>query len=93
MVTGKPGCACSARRRIACPIPSRKKVSAFSLFPCRYGVATNSSAFRNGERGEEVGKDWTERAAQPDVEEVREVSVADVVVVRRVCGNELVRHD
>ena len=39
---------------------------------------------RDGERGEEIGKDWTERAAQPDVEEVREVGVADVVVVGRV---------
>jgi hypothetical protein len=45
----------------------------------------------HGQRGEEVGKDGLERAAQPDVEEVREVGVADVVVVGRVGGDDLAR--
>ena len=43
-----------------------------------------------GERGEEVGEDGLQRAAQPDVEEVGEVGVADVVVVGRVGGDDLV---
>ena len=38
----------------------------------------------HGERGEQVGKDWPKRAAQPDIEEVREVCVTDVVVVGRI---------
>ena len=38
----------------------------------------------HGERGEEIGEDRLQRAAQPDVEEVREVSVTDVVVVGRI---------
>ena len=42
-----------------------------------------------GERGEEVGEDGPQRAAQPDVEEVRQVGVADVVVVGRVGGDDL----
>jgi hypothetical protein len=45
----------------------------------------------HGQRGEEVGEDGPQRAAQPDVEEVREVGVADVVVVGRVGGDELAR--
>ena len=40
----------------------------------------------HGERGEEVGEDGLQRAAQPDVKEVRQVGVADVVVVGRVGG-------
>ena len=40
----------------------------------------------HGERRKEVGKDRLQRAAQPDIEEVRQVGVADVVVVRRVSG-------
>ena len=43
----------------------------------------------HGERGEEVGEDGLQRAAQPDVEEVRQVGVADVVVVGRVGGDDL----
>ena len=45
----------------------------------------------HGERGEEVGEDRLQRAAQPDVEEVRQVGVADVVVVGRVGGNDACR--
>ncbi len=45
----------------------------------------------HGERGEEVGEDGPQRAAQPDVEEVRQVGVADVVVVGRIGGDDLVR--
>ena len=40
--------------------------------------------------GEEIGKDWLQRTAQPDVEEVRQVGVADVVVVGRIGGNKFV---
>ena len=42
----------------------------------------------HGERGEEVGEDGPQRATQPDVEEVRQVGVADVVVVGRVGGDD-----
>ena len=44
----------------------------------------------HGERGEEVGEDRLQRAAQPDVEKVRQVCVADVVVVGRVGGDDFV---
>ena len=44
-----------------------------------------------GERGEEVGEDRLQRAAQPDVEEVRQVGVADIVVVGWVGGDDTVR--
>ena len=47
--------------------------------------------FGHGERGKKIGKDWLQRAAQPDVEEIRQVSVADVVVVRWIGGDKLVR--
>ena len=43
----------------------------------------------HGERGEEVGKDRPQRAAQPDVEEVRQIGVADVVVVGRISRDDL----
>ena len=42
----------------------------------------------HGERGEEVREDRLQRAAQPDVEEVRQVGIADIVVVRWVGGND-----
>ena len=41
-----------------------------------------------GERGKEDRKDGPKRTAQPDIKKVREVSVADIVVIGRVCGNE-----
>ena len=47
----------------------------------------------HGERGEQIGEDGPQRAAQPDIEEVRQVGVADVVVVGRVGGDDLVRGD
>ena len=47
----------------------------------------------HGERGEEVGEDGPQRAAQPDVEEVRQVGVADVVVVGRIGGDDLASAD
>ena len=37
------------------------------------------------ERHEEVGKDGPQRATQPDIKEIGQVCVADVVVVGRVC--------
>ena len=43
------------------------------------------------ERGEKVGKDRSKRPPQPDVEEVGQVGIADIVVVRRVGRDELVR--
>ena len=45
--------------------------------------------FGHGQCGKEVGEDGSQRAPQPDVEEVRQVGVADVVVVRRVRGDDL----
>ena len=40
--------------------------------------------FGHGQCSEEVREDGLQGAAQPDVEEIRQVGVADVVVVRRV---------
>ena len=88
MVTGKAGCACSARRCIACVMPSRKNASAFSLLAVSVGRGHQLLGLGHGERGEEVREDGLQRAAQPDVEEVRQVGVADVVVVRRIGGDD-----
>ena len=41
-----------------------------------------------GECGKQVGEYRAQRTAQPDVEEVREIGVADVVVVGRVGGDD-----
>ncbi len=41
------------------------------------------------ERGEEIGEDRPQRATQPDIEEVRQIGVADVVVVGRVGRDDL----
>jgi hypothetical protein len=40
------------------------------------------------ERGEKLGESGLQRATQPNVEEIREVGVADVVVVGWVGGNQ-----
>jgi hypothetical protein len=65
------------------------------LFLAAVAVRCGDQLFglRNRERGEEVGKDGPQRPTQPDVEEVRQVGVADVVVVGRVGGDELVGAD
>ena len=44
MVAGNPGCVLCDNRRMAFVIPLRKKASAASLPPWRYGVATSSCA-------------------------------------------------
>ena len=44
---------------------------------------------RHGERSEKFRKDGPQRTAQPDIEEIRQVGVANVVVVRRIGGDEL----
>ena len=44
----------------------------------------------HGERGEEIGEDGLQRTAQPDVEEVRQIGIADVVVVGRVSRDKFV---
>ena len=43
--------------------------------------------------GEQTREYWPQRAAQPDVEEVGEVSVADIVVVGRISRNDLLIAD
>ena len=43
----------------------------------------------HGQRGEKVGEGRLQRAAQPDIEEIRQISVTDVVVIWRVSGNDL----
>src|SRR5262249_62255175 len=42
----------------------------------------------HGESREEIGEDRLQRAAQPDVEEVRKISVTDIVIVRRICKDK-----
>ena len=74
-------------------MPLRKNASAFSLLPWRYGEGDQLLGLRHGERGEEVGENRLQRAAQPDVEEVRQVRVANVVVVGWVGGDDLVEVD
>ena len=43
----------------------------------------------HSKRGEEVRKDRLQRATQPDVEEVRQVGIADVVVVGWISRDDL----
>ena len=86
MVTGNAGCACSARRCIASVIPSRKNASRLRLPDVPRRRSDQLLGLGHGKRGEEVGKDRPHRAAQPDVEEVRQVRVSDIVVVGRVGG-------
>lgn len=42
------------------------------------------------QRGEQVGQDWFQRTAQPDIKEIGQIRVADVVVVGRINGDDLV---
>src|SRR5262245_32333247 len=44
---------------------------------------------RRQQRAEKIGINRVQRPAEPEVEEIREVGVADVVVVRRVCRNKM----
>ena len=84
MVTGK------ARMRLlseatdmASVIPLRKKASAFSLASVAIGRSHQLFGFRYGERGEQDrGKPIVRELAHPDVEEVGQVGIADVIVVR-----------
>ena len=65
MVTGKPGWLCADRRSIARVMPSRKNVSASSLLPWRYGVATSSSVFGTASVANRSGKiDLKDRRSQ-----------------------------
>ena len=63
----------------------------FGRFLAAVAVGRGDQFFSLGDRqcGEQIGKYRLQRAAQPDVEEVGEVSVADVVVVWRIGGNDL----
>ena len=47
----------------------------------------------HGDRREEIRKRGLQRSAQPDVEEVRQVGIADVVVIRWVGGDDFVARD
>ena len=47
--------------------------------------------FGHSNRREKVGKDRTQESTQPDVEEIGQIGVADVVVVGRIGGDDLVR--
>src|SRR5690606_11869061 len=41
-----------------------------------------------GDGAEKIWKDSAQRASEPHVKKVREIGVSDVVVVRRISGNE-----
>ena len=73
-------------------IPARKKVFRLLLVPMPVWGRDQFLGLRHGQRGEEVGEDEPQRAAEPDVEEVREICVADVVVVGRIGGDYFVKH-
>ena len=75
---------CRALRRTPVRKPSSKNCFAPSLPSWRYGLATSSSALGTSIVREELRMDAAQRPAEPHVEEVREVGVADVVVVGRV---------
>ncbi len=50
------------------------------------GRSNEFVSFRNEDGTEQFREDRLEAAPQPDVEEVGQVGVANVVVIRRVCG-------
>ncbi len=54
----------------------------FLLAAATVGRSDQFLGFGHAECGEEVGEDWFQGTAQPDIEEVRQVGIADVVVVR-----------
>ena len=62
------------------------------LLSCRRGDRRGDQFLGLGhsERGEEIGEDGLQRAAQPDVEEIRQVGVTDVVVIWRIGGDDFV---
>jgi hypothetical protein len=79
-----------ARLCMAAVMPSRKNTSACLLAAVAVGRGNQFFGLGHGQRGVQLGEDRPQAAAQPDVEEVGQVGVADVVVVRRVGGNDLV---
>ena len=73
-----------SKRCIACVMPSQKKRLCLLFTSVAVGVATNSSALGT-ERGKEIRETLSvSDAAQPDVKEIRKISVSDIVVVRRI---------
>jgi hypothetical protein len=63
-----------------------------SLFLAAVAVGRCHQFFGLGhrQRGEKLGETELQRAAQPDVEEIRQIGVADVVVVGRVGGDQFI---
>ena len=69
-----------------CPSHSFKE-EAFGLLLAAMAIRRSDQllGFGYGEGSKEIGKYWAQGTAQPDVEEVGEIGVADVVVVWRIC--------
>ena len=62
----------------------------YPLLPlCRYGCDHGLVPFRCQVTAQIVEVEMADRALQPDVEEVGEIGIADVVVVRRVGDNDV----
>ena len=73
--------------------PLEKECLGFFLASVAIGRSHQLLGFRHGERGEKVGKNRSQGTAQPDIEEVGQIGVADVVVIGRVGGYQLVNTD
>ena len=68
--------------------PVEKECLGFLLASVTIGRGHQLFGFRHGERGEEVGENRSQGTAQPDIEEVRQIGIADVVVIGRVSGDD-----
>ena len=70
--------------------PGQKKGLRLLLVPMPVWSGDQFFGLRHGERGEQVREYRFQGAAQPDIEEIGQVGVADVVVVGRIGGGDLV---
>ena len=69
--------------------PLEEKVFCSLTSPMAMRSGDKLIGFRNCQRGKQRREYPFERSTQPDVEKVRQVRVADVVVVRRISRNDL----
>lgn len=92
MVTERPG----ALGWPSCAwLPSYRPGRRFRPFPCCHLIGRSHQflGLGYGQRGVQIGEDGPQAAAQPDIEEIGQIGVADVVVVRRVGGDDFVGAD
>ena len=71
-------------------MPLEKERFGLCLASMTIGGGDQLFGLRNSKRGKKIGEDRLQRAAEPDIEEIRQISVADIVVIRRISGDNCV---